>query len=1001
MAAESPAESLRDELSCPICLEYFKAPVSIHCGHNFCRACISQCWGESQTNFSCPQCRETAQERNFRPSRELARVIELARGLNFQAAKGSGGEPVCERHQEALKLFCEEDQTPICVVCDKSKAHRSHTVVPIEEAAQEYKEQFQTRLQALMEEREKLMGWKLTGEKRSSEYLGKTEAEREKIVSQFKQLHQFLEKEEQLLLAQLGELEKEIVKLQDENITKLSVEISRLSELISEMEGKCQQPASEFLQDVRSTLSRCEQGKFQQPVEISPDLAKQLGDFTQKNIVLKETLKQFQDALIFELQTAINVTLDPATAPPWSHLSEVQKSLRWRGRRQLGPSGIRFIRSVHSGVRPPNIWGTPGSSCPCSDNLPLGCTREVKLTWSHTSAVQGAMAAVQKLQDEAMCSICLEYFKAPVSIHCGHNFCRACINQCWGESEPNFSCPQCRETTQQRNFRPNRELANMVELVKQLNLQAGKEPGGQRVCEKHKEPLKLFCEEEQSPICLVCDRSKAHRDHPVIPIEEAAQEYKEQIWTQLQTLKEEREKLLKYRQAEEGKSQEYLAKTDAERRKIMSEIRQLRQFLEEQERLLLAQLGGLDKEIVKLQNENVTKLSAEISRLSELISEMEGKCQQPASEFLQDIRSIFSRCEKGKAQAVGESPSKLEERIGDFSEKRIALEMILRKFKDTLVFELEVEGSKFLSKEMENIGEKVNVTLDPDTAHPKLILSEDWKHVKYGSAQQDLPHNPKRFDSSLCVLGCEGFTSGRCYWELEVGKEGGWAVGVAKESVKRKGPVIYSPEGGICAIALCRGEYCALTSPEEIPLSLSWVLQRIWVSLDYEEGQVAFFDAVHKSLIFRYRMASFTEERVFPFFWVVGKMSWLRLAPSETSFQSHVSNHHFPQKGHNHVHVAPPGILRSAKGMSSAEPNLAAASAERAAPASGNARPSTFQQGKPKRNTGHPRRRAHHNPARATYLEWGTEPHSAQAATPHPTKRDYFYSWPDFLKRYK
>ncbi|XP_039358138.1 E3 ubiquitin-protein ligase TRIM7-like isoform X2 [Mauremys reevesii] len=475
-------------------------------------------------------------------------------------------------------------------------------------------------------------------------------------------------------------------------------------------------------------------------------------------------------------------------------------------------------------------------------------------------------------------------------------------------------------------------------------------------------------------------------------------ELEEQIWTQLQTLKEEREKLLKYRQAEEGKSQEYLAKTDAERRKIMSEIRQLRQFLEEQERLLLAQLGGLEKEIVKLQNENVTKLSAEISRLSELISEMEGKCQQPASEFLQDIRSILSRCEKGKAQAVGESPSKLEKRIGDFSEKRIVLEMSLRKFKDTLVFELEVEGSQFLAKEMENLGEKVNVTLDPDTAHPKLILSEDWKHVKYGSAQQDLPHNPKRFDSSLCVLGCEGFTSGRCYWELEVGKEGGWAVGVAKESVKRKEPVKYSPEGGICAVALRRGEYCALTSPEEIPLSLSWVPQRIQVSLDYEEGQVAFFDADHKSLIFRYLMASFTEERVFPFFWVVGKMSWLRLAPSEMRFQSHVSNRHFPQKGHNHVRVAPPGILHSAEGMSSTELNLAAASAERAIPASGNSRPSTFQQGKPKPNTYHLRRRAHRNPVRATYPVRGTEPHSAQAATPQPTN---FYSWPDFLKRYK
>nr|XP_048674456.1 E3 ubiquitin-protein ligase TRIM7-like isoform X5 [Caretta caretta] len=604
----------------------------------------------------------------------------------------------------------------------------------------------------------------------------------------------------------------------------------------------------------------------------------------------------------------------------------------------------------------------------------------------------------ESLRDELSCPICLEYFQEPVSIHCGHNFCRDCISQCWGESEPNFSCPQCRETAQQRNFRPSRELARVIEIARGLSFQAAKGSGGEQVCERHQEALKLFCQEDETPICLVCDKSKAHRSHTGVPIEEAAQEYKERIWTQLQTLKEEREKLLKYRQAKEGKSQEYLEKTDDERRKIMSDILQLRQLLEEQERLLLAQLGGLEKEIGKMQNENVTKLSAEISRLSELISEMEGKCQQPASEFLQDIRSILSRCEKGKAQVAVESPSELEKRICDFSQKRIILEKFLREFKDILVFELEVEGSQFLAKEMENVGEKVNVTLDPDTAHPKLILSEDRQHVKYGDAWQDLPHNPKRFDSSLCVLGCEGFTSGRHYWELEVGEGGGWAVGVARESVKRKGPVKYSPEGGIFSVALRRGEYWALTSSEEIPLSLSWVPQRIRVSLDYEGGQVALFDADRKSLIFCYLKASFTGERVLPFFWVVGKVSWLRLAPSEMRFQIHISNRHFPQKGHHRVCFAPPGFLQYPERMSGTELNLATASAEHATPVSGNSRLSTFQQGKLRPNTCHPRRPIHCYPAHATYPIRGTEPHSAQAATPQPTKRKSFYSLSDFLK---
>ncbi|XP_074873456.1 zinc finger protein RFP-like [Carettochelys insculpta] len=150
----------------------------------------------------------------------------------------------------------------------------------------------------------------------------------------------------------------------------------------------------------------------------------------------------------------------------------------------------------------------------------------------------------RSFQEEATCPVCLEYFTEPVSTECGHSFCRACISQCWGESEPNFSWPQCRETTRQRNLRPNRQLGNLVELVKRLRVPAGPEPEGQRVCERHQEALKLFCQEEQSPICVVCDRSRTHLAHMVVPMEEAAQEYREQLLSRLQRLREQREELV-------------------------------------------------------------------------------------------------------------------------------------------------------------------------------------------------------------------------------------------------------------------------------------------------------------------------------------------------------------------------------------------------------------------------------------------------------------------------
>uniref|UniRef100_A0A674K3K3 Tripartite motif containing 39 n=1 Tax=Terrapene triunguis TaxID=2587831 RepID=A0A674K3K3_9SAUR len=121
----------------------------------------------------------------------------------------------------------------------------------------------------------------------------------------------------------------------------------------------------------------------------------------------------------------------------------------------------------------------------------------------------------------AKCPVCRDYFRAPVSIHCGHSFCRACVSQCWGESETNFACPLCRGTAPHRSQRPNWQLGDLVEGVKPLQ-----EPEGDRVLKKHRQPLKWFCEEDQTLVCVLCKRSRAHRTHRVVPVQKAAQKYK-------------------------------------------------------------------------------------------------------------------------------------------------------------------------------------------------------------------------------------------------------------------------------------------------------------------------------------------------------------------------------------------------------------------------------------------------------------------------------------------
>ncbi|XP_049649074.1 butyrophilin subfamily 1 member A1-like [Accipiter gentilis] len=166
--------------------------------------------------------------------------------------------------------------------------------------------------------------------------------------------------------------------------------------------------------------------------------------------------------------------------------------------------------------------------------------------------------------------------------------------------------------------------------------------------------------------------------------------------------------------------------------------------------------------------------------------------------------------------------------------------------------------------------EEAYITLDEDTAHPQLILSAGGKSVRCGNTCQAVPDNPERYDTFPCVLGRERFVSGRHFWEVDVEMEkgGAWAMGVAKESTKRKGPINPVPQEGILALSHCGGNYWALTSPDHTALTLTQTPQRIRVYLDFQGQEVAFFNADSNDLLYTFQLALLNGDRIRPWFGV-------------------------------------------------------------------------------------------------------------------------------------
>ncbi|XP_050979009.1 tripartite motif-containing protein 16-like isoform X2 [Labeo rohita] len=530
-----------------------------------------------------------------------------------------------------------------------------------------------------------------------------------------------------------------------------------------------------------------------------------------------------------------------------------------------------------------------------------------------------AEARISVDQKEFTCPVCLDLLKDPVTIPCGHSYCKSCITGCWDQEDQMrvYSCPQCRQTF---NPRPalarNTILAEMVEKLKKTKLPADCYAGAgdvqcdvctgrkykavksclmclnsycqnhleqhnsffkgkshkvtdatgqlqEMICQKHEKILEVFCRTDQKCICVLCTMDE-HKNHNTVSAAAQRTEKQKQLKEtkkMFQQRIQEREKdLQQLREAVEShKRSAQTAVEDSER--IFTElIRSIERSRSELIRLIRDQ----EKQMVSLVEGRLERLEQEINDLRRRDAELEQLSHtQDHIQFLQSFQSLSAPPE---STDINDDPF---------------ISLVSSDGLRESVHQLRVKLENFCKEELKKISDRVTftrtrndflqyfhqLTLDLNTAHKLLCLSERSKVITNNNTGQSYPDHPDRFDGYSQVL-CRESVCGRCYWELQ------WSgyvfISVSYKIICRKGrgiECLFGSNDHSWSLYCCTFSYSFRHNNKQTVLPVKSISSRIGVFVDHSAGTLSFYSVSDTMSLIHTVQTTFTQP-LYPGFWV-------------------------------------------------------------------------------------------------------------------------------------